>query len=48
MRDVFEAVWLRSEGAYRAKRLSDNARMAKNSRIFHIKIVQVHFADNIV
>ena len=38
MRDNFESGWPRSEGAWRAKRLSDKAKIAKISRIYHIKI----------
>ncbi len=37
MRDNLEAAWLRSEGAWRAKRLNDKAKMAKISRSYHIK-----------
>ncbi len=41
MRDNLESGWLRSEGAWRAKRLSDNAKMAKISRSYHIKILVI-------
>ncbi len=37
MRDNHEAAWLRREGAQRAKRLNDNAKMARISRSYHIK-----------
>ena len=36
MRDNFESGWPRSEGA---KRLSDKVKMARISRIYHIKIL---------
>ena len=39
MRDNFESGWPRSEGAWRAKRLSDKVNMAKISLIYHIKIL---------
>ena len=39
MRDNFESGWLRSVGAWRAKRLSDKVKMAKISHIYHIKIL---------
>ncbi len=41
MRDNLEAAWLRSEGAQRAKRLNDNAKMAKISWSYHIKTIAV-------
>ena len=48
MRDNFNAVWLRSEGVYRAKRLNDNAGMVKISRSYHIKIFTFYLVLYIV
>ena len=39
MRHNFETGWPWSEGAWRATRLSDKVKMAKISRIYHIKIL---------